>query len=108
MHQPATDFRLSGEAVLEDVRSPIESSAHLAPLAESRGIVRDALAAIGNLEHLLRSPRVGPRALAQVIPGLRGLCDPLLASVEQMLAQVRVSAELPVEGACDELASFSP
>src|SRR5260221_6560107 len=107
MHQPATDPRLRGEQILEDVRSPIESSARLAPLSESRGIVRDALAAIGNLEHLLRSPRVGPRALAQVIPGLRGLCDPLLASVEQMLAQVRVSAELPVEGACDELASFA-
>jgi hypothetical protein len=107
MHQPATDLRLSGEAALEDTRSPVESSARLAPMAESRGIVRDALAAVGNLEHLLRSPRVGPRALAQVIPGLRGLCDPLLASVHQMLAQVRVSAELPVEGACYELASFA-
>jgi hypothetical protein len=107
MYQPATDPLPSGDAALEDARSPAESSTRLAPLAESRGIVRDALAAIGNLEHLLRSPRVGPRALAQVIPGLRGLCDPLLASVHEMLAQVRVSAELPVDGACDELAKFA-
>jgi hypothetical protein len=108
MHQPATYPRLSGEAELEDdARSPVESSTRLAPLSESRGVLRDALAAIANLEHLLRSPRVGPRALAQVIPGLRGLCDPLEASVHQMLAQVRVSAEVPVDGACDQLAGFA-
>jgi hypothetical protein len=108
MHQPATYPHLSGGAALEDdARSPVESSTRLAPLSESRGVLRDALAALGNLEHLLRSPRVGPRALAQVIPGLRGLCDPLEASVQQMLAQVRVSAEVPVDGACDELSAFA-
>jgi hypothetical protein len=108
MHQTATDPCLSGEARLEDeARHPVESSSRLAPLSESRGVVRDALAAVGNLEHLLRSPKVGPRALAQVIPGLRGLCEPLLASMHQMIGHIRASAELPVDTACDQLATFA-
>ena len=68
-----------------------ESASRLVSLAEAKGVLRDVLAAVRNLEHLLRSPRVGPRALGQVIPGLKGLCDPLSAAVEQILEHVAAS-----------------
>jgi hypothetical protein len=79
-------------------RSP--SSPDLDPIAQARGVLRDALAALRNLEHLLRSPRVGPKALAQVIPGLRDLCDPLSASADE----VRVRLGEPQ--AASQLADF--
>jgi len=62
-------------------------------------VLRDVLAAVRNLEELLRSPRVGPRALAPVIPGLKGFCAPLLIAVDQILAHVQEVADLPVDGA---------
>ncbi len=55
-----------------------------APAAEATGSLRDVLAALRNLEHLLRSPRVGPRALAEVIPGLRDLGAMLSASADDI------------------------
>jgi hypothetical protein len=70
--------------------------------------VRDALASVRNLEHLLRSPRVGARALAQVIPGLKGSCGPLAVSVDQMLQHVRAVAAGPVDAATAELEAFIP
>jgi hypothetical protein len=71
-----------------DARERVPSSPRLAPLAEARGVLRDALASLRNLEHLLRSPRVGPRALSQVIPDLRELCDPFEASVGEIMLHV--------------------
>jgi hypothetical protein len=78
----------------------------LAPLDEARGVLRDALAALRNVEHLLRSPKVGSRALAKVIPGLHGVCDPLIGSIDDMLVHVRVSADAPVDEALAAVASF--
>jgi hypothetical protein len=85
-----------------------EESGGVAALAEARGVVRDALASVRNLEHLLRSPRVGARAIAQVIPGLKGSCDPLSVSVDEILRQVRALAARPVEAATSELEAFVP
>ncbi|HKQ69869.1 MAG TPA: hypothetical protein VJT73_11050 [Polyangiaceae bacterium] len=91
---------------MESSRVRSESWSRLAPLAEAKGVVRDAVAAVQNVEHLLRSPRVGPRALAQVIPGLRGLSEPLLAAVEQILGHFWVSADMPVDYVVAEVAAY--
>jgi hypothetical protein len=64
------------------------------------------VAAVRNLEDLLRSPRVGPRALAQVIPELKGFGVPLLVSVDQILRSVQEAAELPVDGAVAEVGAY--
>jgi hypothetical protein len=106
MHQPVMDPRTGGEVDIEEARKPADSSLRLVAVAEARGVVRDVLAAVRNLEHLLRSPRVGPRALGQVIPGLKGFCDPLLISVDQILAHIRAAAERPVDAAVIELGAF--
>jgi hypothetical protein len=65
--------------------------------------LRDVLAAVRNLEDLLRSPRVGPRALAQIIPELK---TPLLVSVDQILGSVQDATQLPVEAAVAEVGAF--
>jgi hypothetical protein len=66
-------------------------------------VLRDVLAAVRNLEDLLRSPRVGPRALAQIIPELRA---PLLVSLDQILGSVQDATQLPVEEAVAEVGAF--
>ena len=81
MFQTATGPRMGGGSSGDLGRSPSDSSPRLAPLVEARGVLRDVLAAVRNLEDLLRSPRVGSRALAQIIPELKGLGTPLLVSV---------------------------
>jgi hypothetical protein len=80
------------EAETLDARERIGSGPRLNPLAEANGLVRDVLAAVRNLENLLRSPFVGPRALAPVIPGLHELCDPLLASADEIHRHVDATA----------------
>lgn len=54
----------------------------------ARGAVRDGLAAQQNLEHLLRSPRIGPRALAKVVDQLRPGCAPLTEALELLLQKL--------------------
>jgi hypothetical protein len=104
MQHPAMVPRLGGGMMEEETRGPQSS---LVPLAEARGVVRDVLAAVGNLQHLLRSPRVGPKALAQVIPGLRGLCDSLLCSIEQLLEHARRMARTSIEPAAMQLHAYA-
>src|SRR5438045_8845511 len=84
-------------------RAPPASVPRLAPLVWARGVLRDVLAAVRNLEDLLRSPRVGPRALAQIIPELK---TPLLVSVDQILGSVQDATQLPVEAAVAEVGAF--
>jgi hypothetical protein len=52
----------------------------------ANGFVRDGLAALRNLENLLKSPRIGPRALEQVVaelrPGSRPLGDAFLMLID--------------------------
>ena len=108
MQHLATDATPNGGGSIDDRGQSADGSDRVAALAEARGVVRDALASVRNLEHLLRSPRVGARAIAQVIPGLKGSCDPLAMSVDQILKQVRGMATAPVEAATAELEGFIP
>jgi len=108
MHHLATDPPPNGGGNIDSVGQATEASGRVAALAEARGVVRDALASVRNLEHLLRSPRVSARAIAQVIPGLQGSCDPLAMSIDQILKQVRSMAKRPIEAATAELEAFTP
>jgi hypothetical protein len=56
-----------------------------APDVGARGCVRDALGSLRNLERLLQSIKVGPRALSSVIPAVHASCGPLLGAVRQLL-----------------------
>jgi hypothetical protein len=108
MHYLATDAAPDGGGSIKERVQPADGSVRVAALAEARGVVRDALASVRNLEHLLRSPRVGARAIAQVMPGLQASCDPLAMSFDQILQQVRGVANGPVEAATAELEAFMP
>jgi hypothetical protein len=108
MHHLATDPTPTGGGNIKERLQPTDGAGRVAVLAEARGVVRDALASVRNLEHLLRSPRVSARAIAQLIPGLKGACDPLAMSVDQILTQVRGMASAPVDAATAELEAFMP
>ena len=108
MHHLATEPTPNGGGSIKERGQPADGSGRVAALAEARGVVRDALASVRNLEHLLRSPRVGARAIAQVMPGLQTTCDPLAISFDQILHQVRGVANGPVEAATAELEAFMP
>ncbi len=56
----------------------------------ARGSVRDTLGAVRNLEKLLMSIRVGPKAIASVIPDVHESCGPLKTSFAVLLEAVRV------------------
>ncbi|MEN9580565.1 MAG: hypothetical protein RJA70_3574 [Pseudomonadota bacterium] len=45
------------------------------------GALRDALGSVQNLEHLLRSRNVAPRAISQVLPDVHACCEPLLSEL---------------------------
>lgn len=74
------------------VSGPTPSSTERGPGSEqleaARGAVRDALGAIRNVEQLLRSIKVGPKALASVIPDVHASCAPLLRSFEVLLGAI--------------------
>jgi hypothetical protein len=53
-----------------------------------RGTVRDALGGLRNLEQLLGSLRVGPRALTSVLPDVRSSCPALADALEGLSALV--------------------
>jgi hypothetical protein len=55
-------------------------------LVEARGTLRDALGALRNLDQLLHSLRVGPKALSSVLPDVRDSCGPAQRAVDQLLA----------------------
>ncbi len=58
-------------------------------LDAARGLVRDALGSLSNLEQLLKSLRVGPKALSAVIPDVHASCAPLLGAVRELLGALR-------------------
>lgn len=58
-----------------------------------RGTVRDALGGLRNLEQLLGSLRVGPRALSSVLPDVSASCDPLAEAIEGLVALI--STKIP-------------
>jgi hypothetical protein len=92
VQERADGFGSAGEAEALDARERKGSGPRLNPLAEANGLVRDVLASVRNLEHLLRSPLVGSRALAPVIPGMHELCDPLQASVAEIHRYVNATS----------------
>jgi hypothetical protein len=62
-------------------------------LEAARGSMRDTLGAIRNLEQLLKSLRVGPKALATVIPDVHESCWPLRQALSGLLGAI--AAQLP-------------
>ncbi len=64
------------------------------PRASAWGRTRDALAAVHNLETLLRSPRVGASTLAALLPELVGSCVVLRAAFDgaESLARTELAA----------------
>lgn len=73
-------------------------------LDAARGLVRDALGSLSNLEQLLKSLRVGPKALSAVIPDVHASCAPLLGAVRELLAALR--GHLPDDVAPGALEAF--
>ena len=72
--------------------SPPSSRPYLAEdpaLVEARGTLRDALGALGNLDQLLRSLRVGPKALSTVLPDVLDSCEPAVLAFERLLDAAR-------------------
>lgn len=63
-----------------------------AELEAARGRIRDALGAVRNLWELLKSMRVGPKALRAIIPDVLSACGPMIESLEKLLGQIPVGA----------------
>src|SRR5215217_5435988 len=70
--------------MIRDAAPPLQT----ADLEAARGTVRNGLAAVGNLWELLKSVRVGPKALRTVLPDVLAACSPVLESLEKLLAAV--------------------
>jgi hypothetical protein len=71
----------------------------------ARGTVRDALTGVHNLDQLLRSLRVGPKALAAVVPDVQASCLPLSSAMRERLSSVR--SHLDDAGAADALGAYA-
>jgi hypothetical protein len=69
----------------------------------ARGTIRDALGGLHNLRQLLRSVRVGPKALSAVIPDVQASCVPLTQAVRRLL--MGLPAFMP-EGSGADLEQF--
>ncbi len=80
-----------------------EQARGMAGTQTARGSVRDVLAALQNLEHLLRSPRVGPKALSQVIHEIRPSCQPIGDGIDALIEQISPRVAEP-----DRVAVLSP
>ena len=78
--KPSTDVRGAASGILE----------------AARGSVRDSLGAIRNVEQLLKSIKVGPKALGAVIPDVHASCAPLLVSFRELLNAVADLGEAPL------------
>lgn len=74
--------------MISDVSPPL----HDAELEAARGRIRDALGAVRNLWELLKSMRVGPKALRAVIPDVLAACGPMIESLEKLLDHIPAEA----------------
>jgi hypothetical protein len=74
-------------------------------LQHARGELRDAVGALNNLDQLLRSLRVGPRALASVLPDVHSSCVQLSRSAGELLKAI-ADKLLPDTRATDALGEF--
>ena len=66
--------------------------------------MRDTVGAIHNLQHLLGSMKVGPKALARVIPDVHASCAPMVTAARDLVATARVRVESATS--CGELAEL--
>ena len=73
-------------------------------LDAARGALRDALGGLRNLEQLLRSIRVGPKALTAVVPDVYASCHTMRSSSETLLRALQ--AELGNDAATRALAEY--
>jgi len=71
----------------------------------AHGYVRDGVASLRNLENLLKSPRIGPRALEKVVAELRPGCRPLGDAFTMLIDLVDARDSGPVAG--DALRTFA-
>jgi hypothetical protein len=71
-------------------------------LAATSGMMRDTMGGIHNLQHLLGSVKVGPKALARVIPFVHASCAPLIASAGELPRDASVRL-----GECDSFEDLS-
>ncbi len=62
----------------------MSESSFRSPQTSAPGSMRSALAAVANLEQLLRSRNVAPKSIAQVLPDLEHCCSSLVADFEAM------------------------
>ncbi|HEX7668743.1 MAG TPA: hypothetical protein VF395_04130, partial [Polyangiaceae bacterium] len=69
-------------------------------LAAASGVMRDTVGAIHNLQHLLGSVRVGPKALARVVPDVHASCRPMILAAGEMIEAARNG---PLSGPVREL-----
>ncbi|HVU06125.1 MAG TPA: hypothetical protein VHE30_30450 [Polyangiaceae bacterium] len=53
-------------------------------LAAASGVMRDTVGAIHNLQHLLGSVKVGPKALARVVPDVQASSGPMIVAADEM------------------------
>lgn len=72
---------------------PPSSHPGAGPLDAARGVLRDSLGGVSNLVQLVHSLRVGPKALAQVIPDVMASCGPLRAAVLELTAALGQAPE---------------
>lgn len=68
------------------------------------GVIRDAIAALANIETLLRSPKIGPKALQAVVPGLVDQRKPVSEAIEILVAHLYAYEE--ARPAVDALVTF--
>lgn len=76
-----------------------------ASLEAARGSLRETLSALRNLEQLLKSIRVGPRALSSVIPDVHASCQSLAPTISALLTAV--AGQLSDPAPTQELEAFA-
>jgi hypothetical protein len=72
-------------------------------LERAHGTLREALAALRNLSNLVRSRKVGPRAILDLVPDVRSACGPLAQVVPEALSLLEPHLE---PAALTELRAF--
>lgn len=66
-------------------RSNSASAGDASRVTSARGALRDAVASLRNLEQLLQSVRVGPRAISSVLPAVHAGCASIGKSTRELL-----------------------
>jgi hypothetical protein len=75
---------------------PAPSSRSLDPrLVAASGVMRDTVGALHNFQHLLGSVRVGPKALARVVPDVRASAGPMIAAARELVLGARALGGAP-------------